>query len=82
MFVWCLVLFILGIVAFLDSIFHLYGNFFRQINSMFFMLISLGILVRTATKMNARKIEGYEERIGGLESQINKMKAEQEVYKD
>lgn len=42
---WSSILFILGILAFLDSIFN-YGEIFRQVNSFFFMLISLGILIR------------------------------------
>ena len=46
MFFWSLVLFILGITAFLDSQFN-YGYMFRTANSLVFMLVSLGILVRT-----------------------------------
>lgn len=42
---WSTILFILGVLAFLDSIFN-YGEIFRQVNSFFFMLISLGILIR------------------------------------
>lgn len=82
MFIWCSILFILGIAAFMDSIFHLYGEFFRQINSMFFMLISLGILVRTATKMSARKMEKYEQRICILEDQLGRLEAEKQQYVD
>jgi len=77
MFVWCIILFILGIAAFLDSIFN-YGNIFRQINSVLFMLISLGILVRTTTKIRARKIEGYENRIENLEMQLRTLQSEKE----
>jgi len=42
---WCTILFVLGVLAFLDSIFN-YGEIFRQVNSLLFMLISLGILLR------------------------------------
>jgi len=42
---WCTFLFLLGILAFLDSIFN-YGEIFRQVNSLLFMLTSLGILLR------------------------------------
>jgi hypothetical protein len=77
MFVWCTMLFLLGIAAFMDSIFN-YGEIFRQINSVFFMLISLGLLVRTTTKMKARKIEGYENRIENLEMQLRAIRKEQE----
>jgi hypothetical protein len=76
MFVWCITLFLLGIAAFLDSLFN-YGNIFRQINSVLFMLISLGILVRTTSKMKARKIEGYEKRIENLEMQLRALNSEQ-----
>jgi hypothetical protein len=76
MFVWCITLFLLGIAAFMDSLFN-YGNIFRQVNSVLFMLISLGILVRTTTKIKARKIEGYEKRIENLEMQLRVMGAEQ-----
>jgi hypothetical protein len=38
-------LFLLGVLAFLDSIFN-YGEIFRQVNSFMFMLISLGVLIR------------------------------------
>jgi hypothetical protein len=63
-------------LEFLDSLFN-YGNIFRQINSVLFMLISLGILVRTTSKMKARKIEGYEKRIENLEMQLRALNSEQ-----
>ena len=77
MFIWCTILFLLGIAAFLDSIFN-YGMIFRQINSVFFMLISLALLVRTTTKMKKRKIEGYERRIENLEIQLRAEQSKQE----
>jgi len=76
MFVWCTILFLLGIAAFMDSIFN-YGLIFRQINSVFFMLISLALLIRTTTKMKSRKIEGYEKRIENLEIQLRTQQSEQ-----
>ena len=45
MYVWCIVLFCLGILAFLDTIFNM-GEIFRTVNSILFMLISMGLLVR------------------------------------
>ena len=69
MFIWCAVLFILGIVAFIDSIFNM-GEIFRTANSVLFLLISLGLLIRTTTKMKTKKIENYEERIFSLERQV------------
>jgi phosphopantetheine adenylyltransferase len=77
MFIWCAVMFALGIFAFLDSLFN-YGEIFRQINSVLFMFISLGLLVRTTTKMKARKIENYETRIENLEMQLRSIKKETE----
>ncbi|HBZ00691.1 MAG TPA: hypothetical protein DEO84_05130 [candidate division Zixibacteria bacterium] len=46
MFIWGLVLFGLGIAAFLDTQFN-FGNIFRTANSFMFMLVSLGIMIRT-----------------------------------
>ena len=69
MFIWCTIMFLLGIAAFLDSIFN-YGMIFRQINSVLFMLISLALLIRTTTKIKKRKIENYEKRIENLEIQL------------
>jgi hypothetical protein len=46
MFIWGLVLFGLGIAAFLDTQFN-FGNIFRTVNSFMFMLVSLGIMIRT-----------------------------------
>lgn len=77
MFIWVTILFLLGIAAFLDSIFN-YGNIFRQVNSVLFMFISLGLLVRTTTKIKAGKIENYENRITNLEMQIRTMEKETE----
>ena len=77
MFIWCAIMFFLGIAAFLDSIFN-YGNIFRQINSVLFMLISLGVLIRTTIKMKAAKLERYEGRIENLEMQIRAMTSEKE----
>ncbi len=77
MFVWCTIMFLLGIAAFMDSLFN-YGMIFRQINSVLFMLISLALLIRTTTKMKKRRIEGYEKRIENLEIQLRSQKATQE----
>lgn len=77
MFIWVAILFSLGIAAFMDSIFN-YGDIFRQINSVLFMFISLGLLVRTTTKIKAQKMENYESRIANLEMQIRSMKKQTE----
>ncbi len=69
MLIWCGILFTLGILAFMDSLFN-YGDIFRQVNSVLFMLVSLGLLVRTTTKIRTHAIEKNLERINALEEQI------------
>ncbi len=69
MLTWCTILFGLGIAAFLDTLYN-YGNIFRQVNSVLFMLVSLGLLVRTTTKMRLRITEGYIARIEKLEKDL------------
>jgi len=46
MLIWSLILFGLGMLAFLDSQFN-YGYIFRSANSILFMLVSLGVLIRS-----------------------------------
>jgi hypothetical protein len=58
MFIWGIVLFGLGILAVLDSQFN-YGYVFRSANSFVFMLLSLGILIRTRILQKL----GYKERL-------------------
>jgi cytochrome c oxidase subunit IV len=78
MLTWCALLFVLGVVAFLDSLFN-YGDIFRQINSVLFMLTSLGLLVRTTTKMKLKTIEGYIKRIEQLETELAEIKSRSKV---
>lgn len=72
MFLWCGILFTLGILAFLDSIFNM-GEIFRSVNSVLFMLISMALLIRTTTKMKEKKLENSEERIFKLEQQVKNL---------
>ncbi len=81
MFVWCGILFLLGIAAFLDSIFN-YGDIFRQVNSTIFMLIALALLVRTTSKMKERTFEKYENIIKNLEKELDKLKEEKELIEN
>ncbi len=46
MFIWSLVLFGLGVLAVLDSQLN-YGYLFRSANAFVFLLVSLGLLIRT-----------------------------------
>lgn len=79
MLVWCAVLFFLGIIAFLDSLFT-FGEIFRRINSVFFMLVSLGLLVRTSTKMKVKQMEGYIEKIKKLEEEVKALKEKVKIF--
>lgn len=54
MLIWCTILFLLGVLAFLDAIFH-YGEIFRRVNSLMFMLISLGVLIRLRWEKSRHK---------------------------
>ena len=73
MLAWCGVLFILGVLAFLDTLFN-YGEIFRQVNSALFMLVSLGLLVRTATRMRLKTFEQQAARIMALEEEVFALK--------
>jgi hypothetical protein len=69
MITWCVVLLFLGITAFLDSIFT-FGEIFRKINSVLFMLVSLGLLVRTSTKIRLAQREATQKRMEELEARV------------
>lgn len=75
MLIWCAILFTLGVLAFMDSLFN-YGEIFRQINSVLFMLTSLGLLVRTTTKIKGKEVESYLEQIARLEMEIRSLQAD------
>jgi len=72
MLVWSGILFLLGVAAFLDALFN-YGEIFRKINSVLFLLISLAILVRTTTKMKDAQIEKYQQKVEDLEQKVNNL---------
>jgi hypothetical protein len=78
MLIWCSVLLFLGMAAFLDSLFT-FGEIFRKINSVLFMLVSLGLLVRTSTKIRMAKREGQEKRIQELERQVAELSQKPKV---
>jgi hypothetical protein len=73
MLAWCIFLFILGALAFLDTLMN-YGEIFRRVNSVVFMLISLGLLVRTAMKVKIRRVEGLIAKVEELEEQLARFK--------
>lgn len=76
MLIWCSVLLFLGIAAFLDSIFA-FGEIFRKVNSVLFMLVSLGLLVRTSTKIRLAQRENTQEKIQELQAQITELTGNQ-----
>lgn len=75
MLVWCGILFGLGIMAFLDSLFN-YGEIFRQVNSVLFMLVSLGLLVRTTTKIRRATVEKQVDRLKSVEDELAALRQE------
>jgi len=81
MFVWCGILFFLGIMAFVDAIMNM-GEIFRQVNSALFMLISLALLVRTSTKTRAAKRENTQARIRSLEQQVKMFRDGEKVLEE
>ena len=72
MFAWCAILFGLGVLAFLDSLFNM-GDIFRRVNSVMFLLISLGLLIRTTIKIKTNKQESLEKKVFNLEQQVRIM---------
>ena len=81
MFVWCSILFVLGLLAFVDSFFNM-GEVFRKANSMVFLLISLGLLIRTTTKIKLGKREDRESKVFDLERRVRQLETEQERQPD
>jgi G:T/U-mismatch repair DNA glycosylase len=76
MLIWSALLFLLGVLAFLDSVFNM-GEIFRQVNSVVFLLVSLALLIRTSTKAREQKTEKLQSRVFNLEREVNQLKSEQ-----
>ena len=76
---WCAFLFLLGILAFMDTLYN-YGEIFRRINSVIFMMTSLGLLMRVSMKMKVRTTENYIEKIQRLENEVSSLKASQQGF--
>ena len=76
MIIWGIMLLGLGILAVLDSQFN-YGHIFRSANSVVYMLLSLGILIRT--KMMGT--QGYREKLvrRNIELEEKNQQLEQEL---
>jgi hypothetical protein len=75
---WCIILFGLGVLAFLDTIFN-YGEIFRRVNSVVFMLVSLGLLVRVSVMEKAKEKEKLQERNLQLEEKVGSQKPKTQV---
>ncbi|MCX6835194.1 MAG: hypothetical protein NTW07_08710 [candidate division Zixibacteria bacterium] len=76
MLIWSALLFFLGVMAFLDSVFNM-GEIFRQVNSVVFLLVSLALLIRTTTKSREQRTEKLQNRVFNLEREVAKLQAEQ-----
>lgn len=76
MLIWSALLFLLGVLAFLDSVFNM-GEIFRQVNSVVFLLVSLALLIRTTTKSREQRTEKLQNRVFNLEREVSKLQAEQ-----
>ncbi|MCP4582553.1 MAG: hypothetical protein GY839_13170 [candidate division Zixibacteria bacterium] len=72
MFYWCMTLFVLGVLAILDTVFS-YGEIFRWVNSVLFLLASLGLLVRTRMMVKNGKIEKLMEEVEFYKTQISNL---------
>ena len=73
---WCALLFFLGVMAFIDSVFNM-GEIFRQVNSVLFLLVSMGLLIRTTTKSREKRVEKLKDRVLNLEYEVNKLQKDQ-----
>ena len=80
MLVWCALLFGLGVLAFVDSVFNM-GEIFRRANSFVFLLISLGLLIRTTTKKRASRNEKMASKVYDLEQKVRSFRRGQENLK-
>lgn len=78
---WGIFMFILGGMAFLDSFFN-YGDIFRRVNSVFFMLLALGVLIRTRLLVGKGKIEKLIERNQELEHRVAEIKRPADVKEE
>jgi hypothetical protein len=76
MLTWGIVLFGLGLLAFLDSQFN-YGYLFRSANSILFMLVSLGVLIRTRILAKQGKKEQLLRAAQELKGQVDTLKDSQ-----
>ena len=72
MLIWCAILLLFGILTYLDN-FFMQGEIFRGLHPLLFILISLGLLIRTSIKQKEGQIECYVERIRRLEEKVQSL---------
>jgi len=78
---WCALLFFLGVMAFIDSVFNM-GEIFRQVNSVLFLLVSLALLIRTTTKSRAKRNEKLQDRLFNVEREVSKLQSDSKKLVD
>ena len=81
MLIWSALLFVLGILAFVDSVFNM-GEIFRQVNSVVFLLVALALLIRTSTKAKEQRVERLQTKLFNLEREFSQLKSEQKKMVD
>jgi hypothetical protein len=69
MLIWCIILLLLGFLTYLDN-FLMQGEIFRGLHPLLFILVALGLLIRTSIKQKEGQIERYVERIKRLEEKV------------
>jgi len=69
MLIWCMMLLLLALLTYLDNRLA-QGEFFAGLHPLLFVLVALGLLVRTSIKQKEGQIERYVERIRKLEEKV------------
>ncbi len=69
MLIWCVMLLLLALITYLDN-FLMNGEIFNGLHPALFILVALGILVRTSIKQKEGQLEKYIDRIKKLEEKV------------
>jgi membrane protein implicated in regulation of membrane protease activity len=73
MLIWCIALFVIGVVAFLDGLF-MYVETLHTACAVLLMLISVGLFVRVLLKKREGRIEKYEKEIEQLRERLEEIR--------
>jgi predicted membrane protein len=76
--IWALILFFIGVMAFLFNLFHIF-DWFTPIWAIILMVISLGMLTRVSRKEKEAEKEKLVERIQELENLLKKGESEKKA---